>query len=1207
MTPMIHGYQQRPYYIYAPDYRRTSTGIAVLHMLCHALNVTGNEAYVTTGQVNPKWWTPVLNDELRKRHVDEGREPIVIYPEVTHGNPLGGKTVIRYLLNHVGLLGGPGNYADTDFLVAYTRHIQNLTGATECLFLPPTDTTLFNNLNNPDDANRAGFLIYPGRHRQALEERPDLVDQCTLITASWPSNHSELAALLRKSKRLYVFEPSNLSLEAVLCGCPVVLLKSPYFDGTPLATEELGTGGLSIGEDPDSIARAEATLPEMSKNLAARQAEFWANLAKFVQTTQTLPAQTATDAGTPHPESSREYEAWKARKSLQEIDGQILAERMHKWAHPPQFNIVVDVLQGEADLLADTLDSLAIQWYPNWHLTIIAEFPPTSPELAEIPQISWVQCEPETHAQALNEVLPQLPGNWLYFVEPGCRLEPHALVYFGDTINLYPQARLIYADEDQQLGLDQTTQPRFKPDFNLELLRGTYYLGTGLMVQRQAYEHIGGLCHRGMAGLLDITFKLAETLPARNLIHLPEILLHTPEIGLRTLSPDAEQVVVREHFARQGINGQVADGLLNGTQSVIYAVEGTPLVSIVIPTHDQPGYLTHCIESLLAETTYPHFELILVDHQTTDPDALAYLTELQSRPALAGRLTLLRNDAPFSYAALCNQGAAAAQGEFLLFLDNDTEFIQAEWLERLIGHIQQRGVVAVSPRLSCPDGNLSILNQGPRILGLRPLAGPAAGNQANIVEPGYYGNLQVAQEVSALSGSCLMVRSAQFHQHSGFDADNTPVHEAVLDLCLRFRAAELKLIWTPWADVVHRDRATRKRLATDPKRARDIELSLEAESEFVLKQYLDVLANDPYYHRQLSLQDPYAIEPHAVIDWDTRFHDRLRVLGSPLSGGSGEYRMLAPFRALQKAGLAQCCQIHPIGKNVQRILNPIELARAAPDTLMVQQAIEDASISQMKRFRQFNRNVFMTYAVDDVIGNLPKKHYLYNFQIREGKSRLREGLALCDRLIASTEPIADFCRGMVDDIVVVPNCLEGERWLQHTSKRRVSEKPRVGWAGAQQHLGDLELIKEVVEATHREVDWIFMGMCPDFLKPFVKEEHGFVPFADYPAKLASLNLDLAIAPLEQLIFNEGKSNLRLLEYGLMGWPVVCTDVYPYRTNHAPVKRVQNNVTEWVEAIRERVNDLDAAAKEGDQLREWVLKHYILENNLDRWLAAVTPR
>ncbi|HLO61687.1 MAG TPA: hypothetical protein VK165_01850, partial [Azonexus sp.] len=110
----------------------------------------------------------------------------------------------------------------------------------------------------------------------------------------------------------------------------------------------------------------------------------------------------------------------------------------------------------------------------------------------------------------------------------------------------------------------------------------------------------------------------------------------------------------------------------------------------------------------------------------------------------------------------------------------------------------------------------------------------------------------------------------------------------------------------------------------------------------------------------------------------------------------------------------------------------------------------------------------------------------------------------------------------------------------------------------------------------------------------------------YPAKLASLGLDLAIAPLEVNLFNESKSNLRLIEYGIFGWPVICTDIYPYRSNDAPVCRVPNEARRWIAAIREHLADRDALRRSGHELQRWVRQHYLLEDHLDDWLAALTP-
>ncbi|MCE5394423.1 MAG: glycosyltransferase family 1 protein, partial [Acidithiobacillus sp.] len=165
--------------------------------------------------------------------------------------------------------------------------------------------------------------------------------------------------------------------------------------------------------------------------------------------------------------------------------------------------------------------------------------------------------------------------------------------------------------------------------------------------------------------------------------------------------------------------------------------------------------------------------------------------------------------------------------------------------------------------------------------------------------------------------------------------------------------------------------------------------------------------------------------------------------------------------------------------------------------------------------------------------------------------------------------------------------------------------PRVGWAGGVGHTGDLEMIADVVRDLSSEVDWVFFGLCPDGLRPYVKEFHSGVPLAQYPAKLASLDLDLALAPLEDNPFNEAKSHLRLLEYGILGYPVVCSDIYPYQGDF-PVWRVANRYRDWIRVIREALSDRQALSQMGDRLREHVRAHWLLENHLDDWLRVWLP-
>lgn len=187
----------------------------------------------------------------------------------------------------------------------------------------------------------------------------------------------------------------------------------------------------------------------------------------------------------------------------------------------------------------------------------------------------------------------------------------------------------------------------------------------------------------------------------------------------------------------------------------------------------------------------------------------------------------------------------------------------------------------------------------------------------------------------------------------------------------------------------------------------------------------------------------------------------------------------------------------------------------------------------------------------------------------------------------------------------MPNRLPADIWGSLERTRTPRTRMRVGWAGGSSHTGDLALIADVVKELSKEVDWVFFGMCPESLRPYVKEWHKGVSIEHYASTLAALDLDLAIAPLEHNVFNTCKSNLKLLEYGACGYPVVCTDIEPYRGT-LPVMRVKNRFSEWVDAIRSHIAEREAAVRLGSDLRAVVRRDWLLSGRpLDEWLKAWT--
>lgn len=954
----------------------------------------------------------------------------------------------------------------------------------------------------------------------------------------------------------------------------------------------------------DNVSRKQMhTYLEVYKQIYARH-EKAGNARVAAGRAETLRNLEAASAGQAAPSAApgrSNYQHWMYKHSLQEIDGQVLAERMMlKWKQKPLVHVLLPLRPGEEARLADTLDSLGGQMYSNWRLSVVSPAACPDPSFNQIEVLRWIELAPdETFAAGMNRAVQTLGGDWIAMLEPGVRLEPNALFSGVDYLNLRPAWRLIYTDADRITPDGERLDPEFKPDFNLDLLRSKPYLGECLFIARDAWQAVGGAQAGRGAEAYDLALRVLDEAGEAALGHISDVLYHTPQDA----TPPNEagcRAALEAHLARNGIAAEVAEGYLPGTHRVVYQHAATPLVSVIVPTKDRIEVLEPCINGLLGKTSYPNLEVLIIDNQSTDPDVLDYLAELEARHA--GRVRVLRYPQPFNFAAMNNLGAQAARGEYLLFLNNDIHIVQDEWLSRMMSHAQRADVGAVGARLIFPE--TAKLQHAGMILGLAEVADHPYFKQLGIDTPGYMGRTHADQNFSAVTGACLLTRKSVFDEAGGMDAEHFQYLYGDVDLCLKIGQLGYKVVWTPYATLVHHNAATRQREDVDVvKKARFHEQAVK-ETDAIYERWLPKLANDPAYNRHLSLlQTDYQVEASVVIDWDTNFHDRPRILGVPLVGGSGEYRLNAPFRALGQAGRAKCDVVETPKYTEIRVLSLPELARADPDTLMVHAAISDVQLAMLERYKRHHRSL-RVFAMDDLITNVPESNPYYKLVFRDAKARLRRALSACDRAVVSTQPLVDMCHGLSDDIRLIPNMLEKARWGGLPSARRSGPKPRVGWAGAQQHHGDLALIVDLVKETAQEVDWIFFGMCLEELKPYVKEEHAFVvDFADYPKKLASLNLDIAVAPLEQHPFNEAKSNLRLLEYGVLGLTVICSDIYPYQ--NAPVKRVSDDPQAWITALRDRIHDLDAAEMEGDCLRNWVRGNFMLEDHLDEWFSALT--
>ncbi|MGA7800093.1 MAG: FkbM family methyltransferase [Gammaproteobacteria bacterium] len=869
------------------------------------------------------------------------------------------------------------------------------------------------------------------------------------------------------------------------------------------------------------------------------------------------------------------YERWRAARAPTAEQLDQLRQAVEGKASQPGMHLVMVVSEKDMSGLPDTLESVSAQHYGRWKLSVVADCPAPDPLFSQHPALRWVEVDGGGWLEAVNRVIGDVEADWVGLVGPGDRFDVSLLLQCADYIQRHEKWRFVYTDEDR-IGADgREYEPRLKPDVNLEWLRGQAYVGRFCLVAREVLLALGGyVCLDGMEAY-DAVLRIIERCGDGAVGHIPHILYHRLDAN-RTSSEKATvlgMAIVTEHLSRCGTKAAVQPGIARETWRVEYEPMRLPQVAVVVHGRGSADEVTNSVQSVLETTTYPDMRVWLsLAHR--DHSVAQGLRVLADRDARIGLL-----ETP--------QDIGAVEAEYLLFVCDGMRVVQPNWVERMVAQALPSEAGIVGARVVGADQSIRGIG---KILGLGT-DGIAAPLQPGLTHsaPGYFGRAQVAQEMSAVSRDGLLIEKA-LYADLGIDMLAPNRHHGDTEICLRAQERGRRVIWTPHVTIFAGQPDTTGQGA-------------EKEVMGLRARWLPRLANDPAFHPALSLHRPDVALEDDLPAWSARDnHDLPRILGMAFgSAGSWEYRGSQPLHVLGRRGIANTAEV-PTYPDQVRVPGPVELARLDVDSLLLYNTVHDAHIEALRQYRR-GGGAFVTFGQDDLMTALPAKNPLRSTIYKDIKKRLRECLSLCDRLIVTTEALGHHFRSYIGDIRIVPNRLD-HRWADLEVRRRVGDRPRIGWVGALQHGGDLQLLDQVVRETAREVDWVFMGMCPEPIRPYVAEFHGPVPYDDYPTALAALGLDIAVAPLEYNSFNEAKSNLRLLEYGVLGCPVICTDIEPYR--NAPVTRVANTASAWINAIRDRVHDLDAAEQEGVQLREWVRSQWMLDDHLDEWMEALLP-
>jgi GT2 family glycosyltransferase len=1185
MPSVLHRKPGNPYYIHAPDYRETSSGVCVLHYLCHALNLSGREAYISWGRLlNPELKTPVLTQEIADLHIKQGRQPITVYPEVVPHNPLAAGVVVRYILNREGALTGKGiNAGKDDIFFYYVEDFVGERGGGNVLTIPVIDSELF----SPPSVEgvRRKYYLYLNRFPLAKVDFSQLPADIEILSLEDPKTLVQLAEIFKGAAALYSYEMSATCTEAMLCGCPVIYLKEGGITALPFP-QYFGDSGAALIDEEGGLERARATTLQARQGWLDIEARFWGQLEYFIEVTQRV-----ADDYKANPKNSL-LARWVEARVPTAVQARIIKDYLADAQGGPVIALFILDWSGQLEKVKATLASLTPEHcvYASTRIFVIS--PLSAPKTSADDKLRFFSATRESAVGTINSLIESMDFDWCMVAEAGVEFTSSGLMMAALELLNAPGCIAVYGDELQVMS-DGQMGGAFRPGFNLDMLLSfPVVMARHWLFRRDVLMAMGGFNPDYAEALtLELILRLVEQEGMAGVGHIDEPLLIAAAPAL--LDNTTEQRAILEHLRRRGYMKAELVANQPGRYRVRYGHERRPLVSIIIPTKDQLPILQRCVESLLEKTVYDNYEVLIVDNASQTPDAINWLGAVEAMGE--AKVRVLRYPHPFNYSAINNAAAAEARGDYLVLLNNDTAIISPSWLDELLNHALRPEVGVVGAKLLYPDGTIQHAGV---VLGLR---GPA--DHPFIGEPmdaaGYMHRLQVDQNYSAVTAACLMVRKSVYEQVGGLD-ESFKVSYNDVDFCLKVREAGYLLVWTPHAVVMHEGSVSQARVdpqAVEVKRRRFV-----AEQDALYSRWLPLLARDPAYNRNLSLNGVgFELEKDVPFTWRPLvWRPQPIVLAHPADAwGCGNYRVTKPFLAMAEKGLID-------GMIATGLLHVVDLERYDPDVIILQRQTADDQLEAIRRMHAFSR-AFKVYELDDYLPNLPIKSIHRKDMPKDVMRSLRRGLGYVDRFVVSTEALADAFAGLHSDIRVVENRLPVDWWKGLSSRRRRGKKPRVGWAGGVGHSGDLELITDVVKELVKEVEWVFFGMCPDKLRGYVHEVHAGIDIERYPAALAALDLDLALAPLEQNLFNECKSNLRLLEYGACGFPVVCTDIRCYQGD-LPVTRVKNRFRDWVEAIRMHIHDLDATAKQGDALKAAVLNNWMLEGgNLELWRKAWLPQ
>ncbi len=533
-----------------------------------------------------------------------------------------------------------------------------------------------------------------------------------------------------------------------------------------------------------------------------------------------------------------------------------LDTQIRHWQRRPAISVVVPLHNTKPEWLAGLIDSVTGQFWPYWQLILVDDAstdPATCAALEAIagdPRIRLIR-RPNRGgiSTATNEGIGAADGDYIAFVDHDDLLEPDALLQVARAIEK-TGADIVYTDEDKidEAGKEKY-DPHYKPAWSPDLLLSQNYISHMTVIRKSLVSSCGGLLGE-FDGSQDHDLLLRASETANEIVHVPIPLYHWRAVQGSTARAftaksapwEAGRKAVEQALGRRNIPATIELGERPGTYRVKRLVTGRPKVSILIPFRDKPKLLESCIRSILDRTLYDHYEIIGLDNQSVEAATHRLMKKLCANDP---RIRFEKYDKPFNFSAMNNFGATLASGEHLLLLNNDTEVIAPDWLGAMLAHSQRSEVGAVGAKLLYPDNRIQHAGV---MLGIGGVAGHShklIDNSAN----GYFSRPHVTQNVSAVTGACLMIKKSLYGELNGLEEQYLAIAFNDIDLCIRLRDQGYLNIYEPAAVLYHKESISRGYEDSAEKKKR-----FSTEARYMQFRHAVVLAEtDPYFNPHLSL------------------------------------------------------------------------------------------------------------------------------------------------------------------------------------------------------------------------------------------------------------------------------------------------------------------------------------------------------------------